>query len=620
MKQVFLSYAKEDQEVAVRLVQSLKNNGMSVLWWQNDEDPGKKFVEKIEKEITEADFFIALMSPAYLSSRWCRRERDFALQRETGARQFVYVAQVADLQHSEAGFLSSYAWLDLTQPVDDAKLGVVVKAVSGAGASLASGSGPSMPFRNRDDELNLITSALSVASGNDLWLVVSPPRLGKSWFLYQLQSRLGDEYNTPRLIDLRGRELDLRSDPVLLFRELFGIEEEILPRTADLSDSAVRAAIAAVIARRRKRQLYLLDSAELLEDKCAAGFRRALTAVYRLVKDAGIDDTRLSVVIGSRRDDAWRGLFPGGGVDTRFRSINLTEFSFEVVYRALEDHSSRQGQRLSDERLRDCAARLLRLSEGLPELLVRGLRWAEQSAFLGVNQSDHRTTFEQVAGPYIRDDLLSVDSLLPGGGRDPSVNRDLLERALRVLVVYRLFTQSHLKKYVERDPEFQEALNASGKDLDGLWTELSQTALLKLPSDDIWRVIHPPIRRLLYRYYYRTDDERIEAHSAAREFYEAWTERDAGMEQPVMLVECLWHEVTLRAVRGDRDIPGVLPDIAATLAGEFAKSPMYGQVEFTDYVRRRLTKDEEFQSMLQEHEGLFEEVVESVVTNISGGS
>jgi hypothetical protein len=620
MKKVFLSYAKEDQGVAVRLVQSLTNNGMTVLWWQDDKQRGARFVERIENEIATADFFIALMSPEYLSSGWCRRERDLAVQRETGATgKFVYIAEVVRTEHFETGFLSSYDWLDLTQPVDDAKLHGVVKAVSGTDVVPKTGSGPKMQFRNRNDELNIINSALRVTGGNDLWLVVSPPRLGKSWFLDQLQWRLRDKFSAPRLIDLREHPLDLRYEPVLLLRELFALDENVLPRTADLSNLTVRTAIAAAIAMRRTNQLYLLDSADLLDEKCAIQFRRVLTAIYRLVKDAGTGDTRLSVVVGSRRDDPWRGLSPGGGPDTRFQSINLTEFSFEVVYQALAEHSEQHGQHLSDKLLRDCATRLLRLSEGLPALLIRGLRWAERAAFIGMDQSDHQTTFDEVAGPYIREDLLSVNSLLPCGGRNLGETRKLLEQALRVLVVYRLFTLSHLRKYVERDPGLQQALNASGTHLDDLWTELGQTALLKRPSVEIWRIIHPPIRRLLYRYFYGTDNERIEAHSAARKFYEAWTERDAGLEQPVMLVECLWHEVTLLAVRGDRDIAGALPGITVSLAGEFAKSPMYDPIEFTDYVKRLLTNDEEFQIMLQEHDGLFEEILESVVTTISGG-
>jgi hypothetical protein len=619
MTQVFLSYAEEDQEVAAQLATRLRSKGTVVLWWQDHERRGGQFIKEIENGVATADFFIALMSPSYLSSGWCRRERELALQRETDSGgRFIYVAKVANTEYPESGFLGSYDWLDLVPPVDDSKLESVSKALSGAASIPAPGIGSHLTFRNRDDELNTIRNALSVTGGHDLWLAISPPRMGKSWFLDRLQLELprGVGGWEMRLVDLREKPLNLRTSAVKLLQELLDLDDKVISDSANLSDQTVRRTIAAAIARRRKRQLYLLDSADLLDTECATRFRGVLTEVYGLLKQTGTTQTRVSVVIGSRRDDDWKGLGRGGLTDVRFRPITLTEFGVDVVHQALLG----LGRDLGSDQVRDFAHRLLRLSEGLPALLVRGLRWAEDNEFLAWDQSDQQSTFEQVAGPYVEKDLLSVDSLLPSGGRDLGPATVLIKRALRVLVVYRLFTQSHLRFHVECDPEFQEALAAAGWSLDDLWRELSRTALLKRPLDELWQVVHPPIRRLLYRYYYATDDERCEAHAAARRFYERWTERNAGKEQGVVLLECLWHEATQMIIRNNQEIPDTLPGLAAVLAGEFVKSPIYGPVELSDYVARRLQDDEEFQILLEKFEGLFDRIVESVVATISGGA
>jgi hypothetical protein len=621
MTRVFLSSAEEDGDVARSLQTWLRDKGFEVIWWQDESWGGGPFIDQIENGVASADFFVAVMSPHYLASSWCRRERNLALQRESDSSpgvRFVHIVKVADTEYAKTGMLSSYAWLDLVRPIDDGKLEAVSRALLGARPAAATDTGPSPVFRNRQDELNTVRGALRVTGGHDLWLIVSPPRLGKSWFLDRLQRDLRTDGWTVRLLDLREQPLDLRTNPGKLLGRLLDEDETL--RSADPTQTSVQLTLAARIANRRRRQAYFLDSAELLEPSCAATFRAALTGVYGQVGLAGIRATRIGVVIGSRRDDDWKGLGRSGGADVRFKPVPLSEFGVEVVRQALDQPD----RNLGPERLQDCARRLLRLSEGLPALLVRGLQWAEEHAFLAMDRSDQPDTFEYVAGSYITDDLLSVDSLLPFGGHNLDQAQKLLCQTLRVLAVYRLFTQSHLRFHIEDDPEFQETLRMVGWTLDDLWRALGRTALLKRPLDEPWKVIHPPIRRLLYRHYYPDEDMRLAAHETARRFYAGWTEREAGKEQPVVLLECLWHEATQLMIRSsqgggsNQQIHNTLPRLAAALAGEFMKSPYYYPVELTDYVTDRLHADEELQLMLREFDGLFESIVRSVVTTIAG--
>lgn len=178
MTRVFLSYAEEDRAAANRLVSRFTGVGIELFWWQDEAQRGKRFVGKLEDEIGSADFFVILMSPDYLSSPWCRRERDLAIQREEDlGRQFIYVLKVAETSYAKSGFLSSYDWLDLTVPLDDEKLNAAMTALPldrvlpGATATQARPDRPRPVFRNRDDELNAIVNALATTGGRE------PPRV-----------------------------------------------------------------------------------------------------------------------------------------------------------------------------------------------------------------------------------------------------------------------------------------------------------------------------------------------------------------------------------------------------------------------------------------------------------
>src|SRR5262249_10704026 len=106
MTRVFLSSAKEDGAAAGRLHAWLRDNGFKIIWWQDSGSWGDgPFVEQIEYGIANADFFLAVMSPHYLASNWCRRERSLALQRESNSdsnTQFVHVVMVADTDYANA--------------------------------------------------------------------------------------------------------------------------------------------------------------------------------------------------------------------------------------------------------------------------------------------------------------------------------------------------------------------------------------------------------------------------------------------------------------------------------------------------------------------------------------
>jgi TIR domain-containing protein len=115
----FVSYAEEDRRAALRIARWLRDHGVEPFVFQEEAHRGGRFVREIEESLRQADLFLVLLSPAYVRSEWCRRERDVALTREVElGRQFIYVLEVASTAAADLGFLQSYSRLDATGRLD----------------------------------------------------------------------------------------------------------------------------------------------------------------------------------------------------------------------------------------------------------------------------------------------------------------------------------------------------------------------------------------------------------------------------------------------------------------------------------------------------------------------
>jgi hypothetical protein len=229
-----------------------------------------------------------------------------------------------------------------------------------------------------------------------------------------------------------------------------------------------------------------------------------------------------------------------------------------------------------------------------------------------------RELFEELAGPYVRDGLFAADSLLPPGG-DPEA-LTALEHAFRVLAPYRLFTQSHLEHH-RSDPGLRQALDALGWSVADLWNAVSRTALLKRPLLEPWQEIHPPIRRLLFRYFYKSTEQRVRAHRMARDFVADWAGRQSGKDHIIGAVERLWHEAALVSI----DQPARLEKVLTACATRFIRdlppsSPAYTAPELRAYAAELLRNDEEFQDRISQFPALADHLIELIEEPVQGDS
>lgn len=613
---LFLSYAEEDGEAVRQITAVLRARGVRFYDWQGQR--GGPFIETIERALSGADAFIAVMSPHFLASPWCRMEREYAIQRELDLRAedpgfiFIHVLQVADTPYADSGFLRRYDWHDLTNPgsrselfdalVDRVTPGIETtpKDTESAGDRVAS------LFRNRREELDRVLHGLTNVGGPHFWVVVAPPQLGKTWFLDRLSAELTGQGQVPaqwvtRLVDLRDQPPELRGDAsaliAQLFRQLIG-DEQVTPRD-----------IAQRISRSGRPYLCLLDSAELLSEDTASALRIQLSSIYRLVQMTGNAEVRLGVVVATRREQDWRGVSP----DPRLTVLSLTEFSIDIVLQALHDFAASMSRIFGHPDFRVIAGWVHSLSEGLPALLVPCLQWIRKEEWLELERLDTDELFAEIAHPYIRERLLARDSLYPEADERPHRWREgqpgeqlyAVTEAFRLLVPYRLFTQSHLRHHVGSDRNFAEALQGLHWSVEDMWGAISGSALLRRPLDEPWQEIYPAIRRLLFRYCYQSDDARALTHGEARKFVEVWSESQAGKEQVMGVLESLWHEACALRLSRASDMEEQLNDSARKLSLSLRESPAYTPAELRAFAAGRMREDDEFQQAVDNIDGLF---------------
>lgn len=466
-------------------------------------------------------------------------------------------------------------------------------------------------FHNREDELEKVLRGLTNAAGPHFWLVIGPPQLGKTWFLDRIRK---DETLTEpdgwlvNRIDLREQAPAARTDPDLLLGLMFG-------RTLSAASNQTLLDIAIEINRSGRPHLCIVDSAELLDPSAATRLRQHLDPIYRRVLEGGRANSRLAVIIASRRDDGWRGLNP----DPRLSGLSLTEFTVDVVQKALRDMAQQTGRVYGEATYWQYAAQAHSLTEGLPALLARCLQWIVEQEWTDLDRMADPHIFRRLAGPYIESDLLTNESLFPGDFSQGDGHLQALQSAYKLLAPYRLFTLSHLRHHLARDPDLTDTLGRLGWTVTDLWQAITGTALLVRPPSGPWQRIHPAVRRLLYRYFYQSDGGTpgappadVETQREAGRFIRFWTQNQVGPQQVVGLVETLWHDANALVAGGPGQETGGLLASARQLSEDLRPSPALSLEELRDYAVGLMQGDIEFQRAIGHIPGLFDQLVEIV--------
>ena len=74
MASAFVSYAHEDQEFVLALVERLQKQGLDIRYDRVVLQIGDSLIRVISQEISDGDFLIAIVSPDSVKSEWCQKE------------------------------------------------------------------------------------------------------------------------------------------------------------------------------------------------------------------------------------------------------------------------------------------------------------------------------------------------------------------------------------------------------------------------------------------------------------------------------------------------------------------------------------------------------------------
>lgn len=74
MPSAFVSYAHDDQEFVLSLVEHLRGQGLDITYDQIVLEIGDSLIRRISEAILEGDFLIAVISPYSVDSEWCQKE------------------------------------------------------------------------------------------------------------------------------------------------------------------------------------------------------------------------------------------------------------------------------------------------------------------------------------------------------------------------------------------------------------------------------------------------------------------------------------------------------------------------------------------------------------------
>jgi TIR domain-containing protein len=618
MALLYMSYAHEDRHIAQEIAEQLRRRDVTVLPPQAGHVHNGLVNGAIEDAIGRADAFLALLSPSFLASAACRRERELALHREQRGRVagvlagFVLVLKVRDTPYHEAGPLGGWPWLEITTELgkDNALNDLVARLGNPGDAADPPGDGDNgadrLPdFRNRKGELDRILAGLTREDGQHFWLVIAPPQLGKSWFL----TRVGEDVKADApdrwevtLVDVREQPPDVRASAETLLGKMFGVAPPAGTDGDDLRDLAIE------VIRAQRFHLCLLDSAELLDKQVALRLRSCLSKVNAHIEEARNRRVRLALIVASRRED-WLGITP----KPRLQLLPLTEFKVDVMSEALQELSGGMELDFSSTELLKYAQLVHGLSEGLPALLYRYLDWIRQEQWTDLERLRQKRQFDQLTKPYIERELVSSTSLF-GSGTEPTADQKLaLEQALRVLVPYRIFTTAHLHHHAAPGGALHEVLGTLGWSAEDLWAAVSSTDLLYRPLKEPWQAIYAPIRRLLCRYWYSSDDRLAEAHLAAAEFVRRWANEEMGRDQSVVLVECLWHES--QVLRLDRTVNAAetFTVLASELSRGLTRAHAYTEEILRSYAVDLMREDEELMDAAAAIHVSFDQLTDAVL-------
>lgn len=113
-REVFLSHSSQDRAFADKLAETLRRHGVPV-WYSDTNIVGaQQWHDEIGNALSRCDWFLLVLSPAALKSRWVKRELFYALEDSRYDNRIVPVIHRACDSRKLSWTLSSMEQIDFT--------------------------------------------------------------------------------------------------------------------------------------------------------------------------------------------------------------------------------------------------------------------------------------------------------------------------------------------------------------------------------------------------------------------------------------------------------------------------------------------------------------------------
>ncbi|MEM9938369.1 MAG: tetratricopeptide repeat protein [Pseudomonadota bacterium] len=278
MEKIFISRTGADSDAAVWMANTLETAGYSCVIQDRDFRIGESFPRNMREAFEQCDTTIAVMSPDYWKSPFCRDEWDaaYALDRN-GVGKLIPVLLNACLVPKLA---SKLAYLDLTRLGEgdrgSALTGAVDAVISGRATlrdimepntqPLTKGSFYTQNFTGRTGELSSVHAALWGKEGAAALTPIAVTGFGGVG-----KSAIAKQYAYMHLHRYSGVWLVRGETSETLIEDFAALAETLDPRLEDVPDKSKVAAVGAELARRYANQdkrpfLFILDNIETPRD------------------------------------------------------------------------------------------------------------------------------------------------------------------------------------------------------------------------------------------------------------------------------------------------------------------------------------------------------------------
>lgn len=619
---IFISYAHKDgKDFANRLRQDLEANHFNV-WTDTNITGGEDWNKAIDAAIDHADCILVLLTPMAIDSPQVLGEWNRALTLKKSLIPLLVSTNdaprtLAVLQYIDFRDPDKYEenFIKLAR-----RLRTDIQSINFISGVQNSATEEWFHFKDRDDVSERIRQGIATRGGEDFFIIIGAPKMGKTWFINDLKNNgLFPQSSAAWKI----KRVDLADD-----RDACGSANILLSRFLDQPVPAVVQKDWLEDKTRELNDLYprilwLLDDAHFLDEVTQKQFRSFLNIIHDYVMDCCPSDSCFGFVAAARHFPRKWQRYSARHTFTPIELQPLREYDIHRMLEMMLKKFKRETSRRGKDLLASGAAELCRETQGLPGLLYEYISYLIEHFATPISNPD---TFAKLAVPYIRQHILNKESLLPHDN-NPQVQlrSQVLAKSLMLLCSYRIFVSAHVSHiYGEQmSQELQVELHDVGwEGAESLYEVIQHAYLNRYRDDNFYWQFYPAVRKLLFRYIYEDSNDQIAAHRHALRFYDNWRDKVTDHQERIRYaIEALWHEAEIiRLEQGMANIRAHLKEQLKNKLGILVDESrgtgiitLLGKSDLIARIERAVEGDEEFRELLDSIDpDLFEEVIGEV--------